>query len=147
MSAILEETGGAVKVVLPQQPETVELDTTGDGDIIVAPHESETQAEEVVPCETVETVVPVQTVRTSAKFHVGSLPNVVFVLSENHDLAKLNTFYVLIKDRVAVMVRNQSDATLEDLQGYLLQKYETGLVTPTFSADNVEKSLGKYEIV
>ena len=136
MSAILEESDGATKVVFPKPAEVVDI--AGDEDVIVPPIESMTE---------VEPVAPVHTVPTSARFHVGSMPNVVFVLSENHDLTKLNTFYVLVKDHVAVMVRNQSDGTLEDLTSYLLQKYpECGLVTPKFSAENVEKSPSKFKI-
>ena len=150
MSAILEETNEGTKVVFPRQPDVVDI--AGDDDIIVAPIDVVPPVEDVIvaPSDVAPPEVPIETVvetRSPAQFHVGSKPNVVYVLSEKHDVAKLNTFYVLIKDLVAVMVRNQSDATLEDLQCYLLQKYETGLVTPTFSADNVQKSLGKYEIV
>ena len=80
----------------------------------------------------------------SANFYVGSKPNVVYVLIQEFNRDKLNTFYVLIRDHAAVMIRNQSSATLADLRDYLLQQYpDAGLVTPVFSANNAEISLGK----
>ena len=144
MSTILEEgDDGATKVVYPKQLQP--LDASGDD---IAPIVLDASGDDVAPIESVtevEPAVPVDTVQTSAQFHVGSAPNIVFVLSEKHDLEKLNTFYVLLKDHVAVMVRNQSDATLDDLRSYLLQKYpDCGLVTPTFSADNMEKGPGRF---
>ena len=146
MSAILEETGESTRIILPKQLEAGD-DNDEVQEIIVAP----TVAEPIVPFEVLveehhgpsEPVVEEQHV---AVFHVGSKPNVVYVFSGKYDKErKMNTFYVLLKDHAAVMCRSQSNATLGELRDHLLQRYpDCGLVTPTFSANNIEKCLGKY---
>ena len=133
MSTILEEDGDTARIVFPPPPE-----------VLVVP---ESIPDVVAPTEDI--VVPMDDLAEPsqghpAKFFAGSKPNVAFVLCENFKLERLNTFYVLIKDHAAVMCRNQSDATLEDLRDYLLQQYpDCGLVTPTFSSNNKEKTIGK----
>ena len=146
MSAILEETGESTRIILPKQLEAVD-----DNDEVVEIISAPTVAEPNVPFEVLveEQHVPSEAVgeeQCVAQFHVGSKPNVVFVLSENYNKEdRLNTFYVLLKDHAAVMVRSQSNATLEELRDHLLQRYpDCGLVTPTFSSQGTEKCLGKY---
>ena len=133
MSAILEESSDTARIVFPPLPEVVEIP------------ESVATAD-VAPTEDLGSVLSLDTIAVeppSANFYIGSKP-VVYVLVQEFNKDKLNTFYVLIRDHAAVMIRNQSSVTLADLRDYLLQQYpDAGLVTPVFSANNAEIRQGK----
>ena len=143
MSAILEEDGDTTKVVFPPQPPVVDVpEDEPDVVPVAAPEDIVVPIEDTVDPSQGHPMGPFQ--GQPDNFYAGSKPNVVYVLCENFNLERLNTFYVLIKDHAAVMVRNQSNATLEHLRDHLLQQYpDASLVTPTFSSNNVQKSLGK----
>ena len=134
MSTILEESSDTARIVFPPLPEVVEIPES-------------VATVDVAPTEDLGSVLSLDTLAVeppSANFYIGSKPNVVYVLVQEFNKDKLNTFYVLIRDHAAVMIRNQSSATLADLRDYLLQQYpDAGLVTPVFSANNAEISLGK----
>ena len=127
MSTILEESSDTARIVFPPLPEVVEIP------------ESVATAD-VAPTEDLGSVFSLDNIAVeppSPNFYIGSKPNVVYVLVQEFNKDKLNTFYVLIRDHAAVMIWNQSSATLADLRDYLLQQCpNAGLMTPVFSANN-----------
>ena len=96
MSTILEESSDTARIVFPPLPEVVEIPES-------------VAAADVAPTEDLGSVLSLDTLAVeppSANFYIGSKPNVVYVLVQEFNKDKLNTFYVLIRDHAAVMIWN-----------------------------------------